>query len=131
MNTGNQPLLWRACREFCKIKCQKIWWVRKKVVSLQADGGRYVRYIPSPASKKGVFHSLFIFSKSLSSNKTNTSSISRFRGSFPILLFRYLILFLMKFIVSCFFYFNIEPNYYVMGLFSPSSNTTFGKDSAQ
>jgi len=30
-------LSWRACREFCKIKCEKIWWVRKKVVPLQMD----------------------------------------------------------------------------------------------
>lgn len=35
-------------------------------------GGRYVRYIPSPASKKGVFHSLFTFSKSIAGGAADT-----------------------------------------------------------
>lgn len=41
-----QPLSWRACREFCKIKCEKIWWVRKKVVLLRCS--TIIRGFPKP-----------------------------------------------------------------------------------
>ena len=45
-STGNQPLFYRACREFCKIKCEKFGGYEKKVVLLRCS--TIIRGFPKP-----------------------------------------------------------------------------------